>query len=74
MINLNYITKGFGIGMTYVQNPAIINQYFVKFRATANGIAMAGGTVGAFILSPLVERTLGLFELRENFLILACIR
>ena len=31
------VVQGFGIGLTYVQNNAILNQYFVKFRATANG-------------------------------------
>lgn len=67
------IIQGFGIGLTYVQNSAIINSYFVKFRATANGMSMAGGTVGAFALSFLMEWALKHFNLQECFLLLATI-
>ncbi|XP_074600515.1 monocarboxylate transporter 13-like [Brevipalpus obovatus] len=64
------IIQGFGIGITYVQNPAIINEYFVKYRATANGIALAGGTLGAFAISPLTQKSLEVIGLQKTFLAL----
>ncbi|RWS16307.1 monocarboxylate transporter-like protein [Dinothrombium tinctorium] len=67
------IIQGFGIGLTFVQIPAIVNQYFVKFRASANGLAMSGGTIGAFVFCPLTSYCLRHFKLDELFLILASI-
>ncbi|RWS24139.1 Monocarboxylate transporter 12-like protein [Leptotrombidium deliense] len=67
------IIQGFGIGMTYVQIPAIINENFVKFRATANGIAMSGGTIGAFVLCPITGYCLQNFTLDKCFLILSMV-
>ena len=65
------VIQGFGIGLTYVQNNAIINQYFVKYRATANGISLSGGTIGAFLISLVLESSLRRYELRDCFLILS---
>lgn len=67
------IIQGFGIGLTYVQNNAIINQYFIKYRATANGISLSGGTIGSFALSYLVELCLKYYTLQEIFLILSAV-
>lgn len=65
------VIQGFGIGLTYVQNAAIINQYFIRYRATANGISLSGGTVGAFIVSPILEASLKHFQFHDCFLILS---
>lgn len=67
------VVQGFGIGLTYVQNNAIINQYFIKYRATANGISLSGGAIGSFALSYLIEICLKFYTLQEIFLILSAI-
>lgn len=48
----------------------IINQYFNKYRATASGIALAGGTIGSFILPPLARLIIYEYSLKSCFLIL----
>lgn len=48
----------------------IINQYFKKYRATASGIALAGGTIGSFILPPLARLIIEEYSLKGCFLIL----
>ncbi|XP_015786898.1 monocarboxylate transporter 13 [Tetranychus urticae] len=65
------IIQGFGIGITYVQNPAIINEYFVKYRGSALGIALSGGTLGTFAISPLAQKSLEYLGLHKSFLTLA---
>lgn len=66
-----FLCTGFGVGITYVQNPAIINEYFVRYRATANGIALCGGTIGAFVISPIIQSSLDSLGLQKTFLTLA---
>jgi hypothetical protein len=34
------VFKGFGIGLSFMQTPVILAQYFQKFRATATGIKL----------------------------------
>ena len=65
------LIQGFGIGLTYVQNNHVINQYFVKYRGTANGIGLSGGTIGAFIMSYVLEFSLNHFQFEDSFLILS---
>ena len=48
----------------------IINQYFNKYRATASGLALAGGTIGSFIFPPLARVIIFEYSLRGCFLIL----
>lgn len=67
------VIQGFGIGLTYVQNNAITNQYFVKYRATANGISLSGGTIGAFVLSYVLKYAINYYTLQECFLIISAI-
>lgn len=67
------IIQGFGIGLTYVQNSAIINQYFDRYRGTAIGISLSGGTVGAFVISYLLELSLSQAPFHYSFLLLAAI-
>ena len=61
---------GFGYGLIGTQTPVIINQYFSKYRATASGIALAGGTIGSFLFPPLVKFILFEYSLHGCFLIL----
>lgn len=64
------IVKGFGMGLVGTQTPVIINQYFDRYRATASGIALAGGTIGSFIFPPLVKYFIVKYSLHGAFLIL----
>lgn len=56
-----------------MQNVAILNEYFDQKRGLANGISMAGGTLGAFVMSPLLEWSLDQFGLFDSYLLLAAI-
>lgn len=58
------------MGLVGTQTPVIINQYFVKYRATATGIALAGGTLGSFVFPPLVKYMIVEYSLHGCFLIL----
>ena len=64
---------GFGIGLTYVQSVAILSEYFTEKLGMANGISMAGGTVGPFILSPLLEFFLENYKLKVSYIMLTAI-
>lgn len=48
----------------------VISQYFVKYRATASGIAVAGSSIGSFVLPVITEVVLDSFGLSGGFLIL----
>ena len=48
----------------------IINQYFLKYRATAAGLSLSGACVGSFALPFIVEYMLRKFGLPGTFLII----
>lgn len=56
-----YLTFGFivgvGFGCSFVPAVAIVSMYFVKKRAMATGIAVAGSGVGTFVMA-LITRAL----------------
>lgn len=64
---------GFGIGLTYVQSVAILSEYFTEKLGMANGISMAGGTMGPFILSPLLEFFLDNYKLKGSYIMLTAV-
>ncbi|PRD28869.1 UNVERIFIED_CONTAM: slc16a12 [Trichonephila clavipes] len=47
----------YGIGYGFVCSliPEFLNQYFDKHLAKANGLAMGGAGIGAFVIPPIVE-------------------
>ena len=49
--------------------PVIINQYFLKYRATASGLSHSGACVGTFLLPFVIEYMLRNFGLPGTFLI-----
>ncbi|XP_074594634.1 monocarboxylate transporter 12-like [Brevipalpus obovatus] len=49
------IFHGLGNGLVVAQIPSIISQYFVRLRGTANGLALAGSTLGSLALPFLIE-------------------
>jgi MFS family permease len=67
------LEAGVGIGLTNVQNVAILNEYFKEKRGLANGISMTGGTLGAFVISPILKWSLVNLGLTDSFLVLASI-
>jgi MFS family permease len=48
-------TSGVAFGCSYLSCFMILNDYFDKKLATANGITMAGSGVGAFAFSPFIK-------------------
>ncbi|GFT04216.1 monocarboxylate transporter 9 [Nephila pilipes] len=71
-INIFYgVIQGMGFGLVVTLIPVILNQYFVKHRATAIGIAFSGGTVSSLIFPAAMEWMLEKYSLRESFLLLS---
>ncbi|GFY55283.1 monocarboxylate transporter 9 [Trichonephila inaurata madagascariensis] len=71
-INIFYgVIHGMGFGLIVTLIPVIVNQYFVKHRATAIGIAFSGGTVSSLIFPVAMEWMLEKYSLRESFLLLS---
>jgi MCP family monocarboxylic acid transporter-like MFS transporter 12 len=68
LISLNLI-MGFmtscGLAMVYIPAYLIISFYFDKTRALATGIAVSGSGLGLFVLSPLSEYLIDLYEWRD---------
>lgn len=52
------IVQGVALSIRYNMNVVINNEYFVKYRATAMGISLAGSTFGAFLLEPIISHIL----------------
>lgn len=69
LISLNLI-MGFmtscGLAMVYIPAYLIISFYFDKTRALATGIAVSGSGLGLFVLSPLSEYLIDLYEWRDT--------
>src|SRR6056300_204829 len=49
------ISGGLGSSLVYYPNFVIMSIYFKKKISTANGIATSGGSVGTFIMSPVIQ-------------------
>ena len=49
------VVQGLGLGVLRTLSNVIIQMYFKENRATATGIAMAGGTISSFFFPPLAE-------------------
>lgn len=64
------IIHGLGFGLVAALVPVIVNQYFVRYRATGVGIAFSGGTVSTFVFPVAMEFFLHLYGLQGTFLIL----
>lgn len=62
------VIQGFGLGLLTLHN-VIINQHFVKYRATASGISYAGPTLASLIYPPVVEVLFAEFGLRGSLLL-----
>ncbi|XP_042901304.1 monocarboxylate transporter 13 isoform X1 [Parasteatoda tepidariorum] len=71
-INIFYgVIHGFGFGMLTTLLIVILNQYFVKYRATAIGFAFSGGSVSTLIFPLVMEWLLYNYNLKDSFLLLS---
>lgn len=52
------IVQGVALSIRYNMNIVINNEYFIKYRATAMGISLAGSTCGVFVLKPIITHVL----------------
>ncbi|KAG8200645.1 hypothetical protein JTE90_022267 [Oedothorax gibbosus] len=60
---------GFGVALGNTLFQVIVTQYFLKYRATASGLAMSGACIGAFTLPIILEYMLANFGLAGTFLL-----
>ncbi|GIY26528.1 monocarboxylate transporter 9 [Caerostris darwini] len=71
-ITISYgVIHGLGFGFVVTLVPVTLNQYFVKHRATAIGMAFSGGTLSSLIFPAAMEWMLENYSLRESFLLLS---
>lgn len=52
------VVQGVALSIRYNMNVVINNEYFVKYRATAMGVSLAGSTCGVFVLKPIIAHVL----------------
>ncbi len=70
-----YITYGFGVGIAaacgYVPMVAMVGGWFLRQRAFAVGVAVAGIGVGTLVMSPLSAALIDRYGWRDTYVILA---
>lgn len=70
--NLNISSiLGCGFGLAYTLMPVIINEYFLNYRATANGISHSGACFGSVLFPPLYEYLMTTYNFNGCLLLLA---
>ncbi|RWS23172.1 monocarboxylate transporter 9-like protein, partial [Leptotrombidium deliense] len=65
--------QGLGLGVIRTLSNVIIQQFFKRHRATATGIAMAGGTISSFFFPTFAEFILTKCGLKISFLVFGSI-
>lgn len=65
--------QGLALSIRYNMNVVINNEYFERYRTTAMGFALAGSTIGVFMLKPLVEYSIDTYDIRGAYLALAIV-
>lgn len=58
------VVQGIGYAFIFMPFMEIINSYFLKYRNTALGLALSGGTISVFFWSPLFQWILEVYPLR----------
>lgn len=64
------VVHGVGFGVVTTLLPVFVNEYFVKYRATALGIAFSGGAISSFLVPIAMQWLLDNYDLKGSFLIL----
>jgi MFS family permease len=67
------LVGGIGLGMIYLPAIVSVTCYFEKRRAFATGIAVCGSGFGTFVLAPITERLIHMYEWRGALLIASAI-
>lgn len=59
-----------GVGFSFMCMPImeIINSYFIRYRSLALGLALSGGTLSIFVLSPIFQWLLETYPWRYSYL------
>ena len=64
------IIAGVGYGLVYAPGIVMVGQYFKKRRALANGLAVAGSSIGQFAIPPVMRFLIDKYTFRGALLIL----
>ncbi|MFK8025380.1 MAG: MFS transporter [Ilumatobacter sp.] len=76
-LGLGYVTYGLGVGIAaacgYVPMVAVVGGWFVKHRAIAVGLAVAGIGVGTSVMSPLSAALINRYGWRDTYVYLALV-
>ncbi|MGH8688516.1 MAG: MFS transporter [Burkholderiales bacterium] len=64
------LAMGIGIGLSYVPSVAAVQQWFVRNRALASGIAVSGIGAGNFLVPPLAAWLIATLGWRHAYLVL----
>jgi MFS family permease len=74
-LGLGYVTYGAGVGVAaacgYVPMVAMVGGWFVRHRAVAVGLAVAGIGVGTMVMSPLSAALIDRYGWRDTYVIFA---
>lgn len=74
-LGAGYVTYGAGVGIAaacgYVPMVAVVGGWFVRYRAVAVGLAVAGIGVGTLVLSPLAAALIDRYGWRDTYVIFA---
>ena len=74
-LGVGYVTYGAGVGIAaacgYVPMVAMVGGWFVRHRAVAVGLAVAGIGVGTMVLSPLSAALIDRYGWRDTFVVYA---
>lgn len=65
---IKFIISGIGLGVIRTLSNVVIQEYFIKHRATATGISMAGGTLGSFFFPTFSQFILDNYGLQMGLL------
>ena len=74
-LGVGYLTYGVGVGIAaacgYIPMVAMVGGWFVRHRAVAVGLAVAGIGVGTMVMSPLSAALIDRYGWRDTYVILA---
>lgn len=65
--------QGIGLGVIRTLSNVVIQQYFTKNRASATGIAMAGGTIASFIFPSFSEFIIENYGLKLSYVVFGAV-
>lgn len=67
------IVQGVGYAFVFMPFMEIINNYFLRYRNMALGLALSGGTLSVFLWSPIAQWCLQNYEWRASYLLISAI-